>query len=72
MKVKELKKILNKLNDEDLVVISKDSEGNSYSPLDDYFLGLYIERTTWYGDVYLRCNNDDFKGVNAVILVPVN
>lgn len=36
MKVKELKEILSKIDDETIVVISSDSEGNSYSPLSSY------------------------------------
>jgi hypothetical protein len=35
MTVKELKEILNNADDNDLVVLSRDGEGNSYSPLYD-------------------------------------
>lgn len=53
MKVKELKALLETLDDEYRVVLSKDSEGNSFSPLCDHTIAVYVPETTWYGDIYL-------------------
>ena len=53
MKVKELINILKEMPQEALVVMSKDAEGNSYSPL--YKVAsdtIYEPETTWYGEVY--------------------
>lgn len=52
MKVKELKKYLEKCNDEDLVILQKDEEGNGYSPLagaDNN--SVYTPDSTWSGEV---------------------
>jgi len=86
MKVRDLKEMLNQFNDDDLVIISKDSEGNHYSPLDDIWEGVYVAGTSWYGETHIRkltpelikkgyseedlYDGDD--GVNAIILCPVN
>jgi len=49
MKVKELKKLLENCNDEDMVVLSLDGEGNSYSPLDGIEERIYVPETTYLG-----------------------
>ena len=55
MKVKELKELLNELNDEDLVVVSLDDQGNKYSPIEDYYECIYVEDTdSWFGNTYIR------------------
>jgi hypothetical protein len=53
MLVKDLLVELQKLDPEMEVILQRDSEGNSYSPM----LGLdseciYIPETTWYGTIY--------------------
>ena len=56
MKVKQLKKLLNKLTSEKdnyEVILQEDAEGNGYSPLagiDDN--AIYIAENTWSGEVY--------------------
>jgi hypothetical protein len=84
VKVKDLINELKKTDPERLVIMSKDAEGNSYSPLSDWWEGAYRAETTWYGEVGLEELTDDFKeagygeedviedGVPALILCPVN
>ena len=50
MKVKELIELLQKLDQEALVIMSKDAEGNSFSPLDEVETCLYQPDSTWSGD----------------------
>lgn len=61
MNVAELKKKLNGLPDDMLVILQKDSEGNSYSPL--YGAdpnAVYVPETDWAGRVYdLNWSADD-------------
>lgn len=55
MTVKELIIALLDCNMDDLVIMSKDAEGNSYSPLADLDSNwAYEPTTTWYGEVGLR------------------
>ena len=86
MKIKELKEAITDLDDEMEVVMSKDGEGNSYSPLADCDQdAIYISETTWYGEVYSTdwsaedaCMEDDewekFKASHkrCLVLAPVN
>lgn len=83
MKVKELIARLNELDPEDIVVMSKDSEGNSYSPLADIDSCVYAAETTWNGEIGLReltdthreqgyTEDDLVEGENAVCLWPTN
>jgi len=84
MKVKELKELLAQFNDEDIVILSKDSEGNNFSPLSDIEECSYKAETTWYGEIGLReLTDEDIKngyseedifedGENAIVLWPVN
>lgn len=56
MTVRELIEALQAVEDQEaLVVLQKDAEGNGYSPLDDDGVteGAYIPGSTWYGEVYL-------------------
>lgn len=86
MKVKDLKKKLEEFDDEDEVILSEDSEGNGFSPLDDFWEAVYVPETTWYGNVYYRELTPDMiaqgfseedayhgkDGINAVVLYPAN
>jgi hypothetical protein len=58
LKVSELKEILNSLPDDTQIVMSSDSEGNSYSPLSGYCVGQYVPENTWSGTFY---DETDFK-----------
>lgn len=82
MTVKELKEILNNADDTDLVILSRDGEGNSYSPLCDTQLCTYSEEESWEGQLGLReltpelikegYTEEDMleNGTNAIVLYP--
>jgi len=84
MKVRDLLEQLKDVDPEREIVMSKDAEGNGYSPLSSLWLGKYRAETTWYGDVGLESLTTEDKrhgyteddvmddGVPAVILNPVN
>lgn len=73
MKVGDLKKYLAEIeNDDLLVVIQKDSEGNGYSPLCGLDSScLYNADSTYSGEVYQK-DDDDAQGVPVLILYPIN
>lgn len=60
MNVAELKEILTNLPDETLVVLSKDAEGNAYSPLSSFWEGHYIPDTTWAGEIWSEDDERDY------------
>jgi glucose dehydrogenase len=84
MKVKELKKILEKVDENRIVIMQKDEEGNGYSPLD----GIsdeenYKANSAWSGEVgYEKLTpelkkagygeDDTLEGEPACILFPMN
>lgn len=84
MNVGELKKFLEDVNDNRIVILQADGEGNGYSPLaglDDS--SVYIADSTWSGEVkYERLTpelekqgyseEDCGNGEPALILFPVN
>lgn len=86
MKLKELKSLLDEMDDDVEVILQKDGEGNGYSPLagvDDN--GVYFPDTPWSGEVYsLDCEayemdleEDEWEeikknNIRVLILYPVN
>lgn len=48
--VKELKELLDEYDDDRIVVIAIDDDGNSCSPLDNVSWGVYFSETEWTGD----------------------
>ena len=77
MKVKELIEVLSGLNPEHEVILSRDSEGNSFSPASSYDLGRYTPESTWSGEwkssaQSVKEGGCAKKGINAVLLWPVN
>jgi hypothetical protein len=82
MKVKDLIEILQEQSPDTLIVMSKDAEGNGFSPLytvspDAY----YVPETTWMGDAYTEedmkeCYDDEGEdrpeAGSAIIMWPVN
>jgi len=83
MKVKELIEQLQETDPEREVIMSKDSEGNSYSPLSGFWEGAYVPDSTWGGEVYydslegdpdpedVRTPGED-GAVAAIIMSPTN
>lgn len=86
MNVGELREVLKDLPDDTLVVMSKDGEGNSYSPLSGHWNGHYIPETTWWGELWSEEDERDFdphlpedaevpvpaEAVPAIVLWPTN
>jgi len=85
MTVGKLKKLLEKVDDNRMVILQKDSEGNGYSPLSDICHDnvIYKPDSTWSGDIGLEkltpalikigySEDDVIKGRKAVVLIPVN
>ena len=84
MTVKQLINKLQKCDPDREVVMSRDAEGNGYSPLDDFWEGAYRADSTWHGEVGLEkltkadreagYTDEDVMddGVPALILCPVN
>lgn len=76
MKVKELIELLSEFNPESLVILSKDGEGNSFSPLTDLGDGVYVADSTWSGFVFndlAECLEEcDDTPVGCVVFWPVN
>jgi hypothetical protein len=69
MTVKELKKLLENIHDETIVVMSKDSEGNDYSPLAIVEILYYRGETSWYGEIF---ETKEEGTVPALVLWPTN
>lgn len=69
MKVKELIELLQKEDPEREVVMSKDAEGNDFSPLvEDFSTGQYVPENTWSGEFI----QDQQEGQKALCLWPTN
>jgi len=50
MTVKELREVLEQFDDDVIVVIATDADGNRFSPLADTSEGHYIPEDGWSGD----------------------
>lgn len=83
MKVKDLIKLLQKEDPNRLVVMSKDSEGNGFSPLADMSTESYAADSTWSGEIGLEkltpelekkgyTEEDVLDGKPALVLWPTN
>lgn len=75
MKKSELIKLLNSINGDPEVIMSKDSEGNRFLPLVDYSYPMkYVAGSTYAGEVYSldeeEANLD--QSIDAVVLWPAN
>jgi len=64
MTVQELQSILRQCNPADKVVLSKDVEGNNFSPCEEATEGRYEKETDWSGEFG--------EGEGAVCLWPIN
>lgn len=76
MKVKELIKLLKKVDQNFEVILSKDGEGNCYSPACDLIEVDYAAENTWSGDIYTEDyaeeDPDYIFEPNAVVLYPTS
>ncbi len=73
MKVSEMIEMLEALDSDALVVLSKDSEGNGFSPVTDVDPSHYIPFNKWSGDVIDTDDVDDHPdAVACVCLWPTN
>ena len=84
MNVKQLKKILEKVDDKRIVILSKDGEGNSFSPLSEIDdRSSYLADSTYSGEIGIeKLTEEDKKqgyteedvigGKSALVLWPTN
>lgn len=75
MTVGQLREALEGFCADALVVMSKDGEGNSYSPLAEPSEAVYIAESTWSGELWTTEDEDEevpVEAVHAVVLWPVN
>ena len=72
MTVGELKKLLSRFDQNALVVLSSDSEGNAFSPFQDASEGVYAADTTYSGQFTSHPEDEIEDGVKALCLWSVN
>lgn len=79
MNVGELKAKLEGWEDSVLIVLAKDEEGNSHSPLAYASVGMYSPESTWSGEFHEAetIGNDEYEqpgeeAVTAICLWPIN
>ena len=74
MNVKELKKQLDGVEDDRVVILSKDGEGNSFSPLDTLSFANYMSESQWHGDIedVEDIESGEQPGQKAIVLWPTN
>lgn len=71
MNVGQLKGSLAGIPDDTLVVLSRDSEGNRFSPLAEDSWDLYVAESAWSGDVVHPDDAAEYpEAVNVVVLWP--
>ena len=73
MKVKDLMNLLKDLPQDYEVILSKDGEGNDFSPLADHGLYMYVPDSTWSGEAVCKeeCDEENYQE-NSVVLWPTN
>lgn len=72
MTVTELIKVLEEMPGNTVVVMSKDGEGNSFSPLYEAEQAFYLADSTWSGERESEEDGISDDAVTAVFLWPVN
>lgn len=84
MKVRELIELLQQEDPEREVILSRDAEGNGYSPCDGEFgTGAYRPTTAWSGEYGIEAltdvleaggytDEDVVEGIPALVLYPMN
>lgn len=79
----QLRKFLQSVPDDQVLVLSCDAEGNRHSPLARVELATYVPDSTWSGEVYCTPEQvatdpetaegwDGPDGVAVVVLIPTN
>lgn len=83
-KVAELIKVLKEYDDDTLIVMSSDAEGNSYSPLSSFCEGYYAPENTWSGTFFTDEDIEDDeeeeifdeemkeKAIKCLVIWPIN
>lgn len=71
MTVAELIAALQRMEQDRVVIMQKDSEGNGYSPLADVDPCAYQAETTWSGELWPEGHAEN-DCVPCVVLSPVN
>ena len=72
MKIYELIALLERHDRELEVIMSKDGEGNDFSPLADVNEGSYRPDTTWSGEVVPEYDNEPPESIPCITLWPMN
>lgn len=73
MTVNELIKALGKLPPDAMVVMSRDAEGNGFSPLYEAAMGTYLAENEWSGDLIHPDDAGDYDDLETVVcLWPTN
>jgi hypothetical protein len=83
MKVRELIELLKAEDPEREVIMSKDSEGNGFSPFADLSRQSYEATTTWYGEIGIEeltpelreqgfTEEDAIYDEKVIVLWPIN
>lgn len=84
LRVKDLIKLLQDEDQDRIVVMSKDGEGNGYSPFSGLSTAAYVADSTWSGEIGLEklteadkkagYSEEDVKhgGEKAIVLWPTN
>ena len=54
------------------VIMSKDSEGNAFSPLSNTGCAMYVSTAPWNGEVHGEDDAGEHYKENAVVLWPTN
>jgi hypothetical protein len=78
MTVKELRELLEQFDDDAIVIIASDGEGNSFSPLADTSEGHYIPENGYSGDFVDLDDAEEDEDINlddaerAILLWPTN
>jgi hypothetical protein len=81
--VKDFINILSQFDPNRILIMSKDGEGNSYSPLCSAWEASYLPNNAWCGDIGLEkltpkdkelgyTDEDVVNGIPCIVLSPIN
>lgn len=69
--VEKLREALQHFDDDDIVILQKDAEGNGYSPLYEARSGVYAPDFSLSGSMYPHESYEGDDGANAIVLRPM-